>query len=386
METGVRKNTMKLCFEAGTRNPAHLEVLKFIVDSLKLSAADLHSVYKDENDGNFYLKFMDEVIFARFVNELDEHYRFRHNDGAESFVQLVPASRIFRYVRIFNLPPEIEDQAIASALRQYGTIRQHVRERYPLDYKFSVFSGVRGVHMEVSKEIPANLFVGHFRARIYYDGLKNRCFHCKEEGHLKSSCPKLATGSSGSGGSRTYSSVTARGTPAPSPVLLVPEFRPEMQVLNKKQATDSNNVKETVEAEATITDPVVVPAAIPVAPPLASPVAPPPGCPVAPPTAIPAALPPASPAKDDVPAGPSKSPAEIMAVLQRMAQEAEESMDTSNPKLAVKRSANSSTDGEENGGEDGFKPVIPKGKRSKKSKKKTPLSTIETRATAKGSV
>ncbi|KAL1376614.1 hypothetical protein pipiens_016799, partial [Culex pipiens pipiens] len=141
-----------------------------------------------------------------------------------------------------------------------------------------------------------------------------------------------------------------------------------MQVLNKKQATDSNNVKETVEAEATITDPVVVPAAIPVAPPLASPVAPPlaspvappPGSPVATPTAIPAALPPASPAKDDVPAGPSKSPAEIMAVLQRMAQEAEESMDTSNPKLAVKRSANSSTDGEENGGEDGFKPVIPK--------------------------
>ncbi|KAL1389142.1 hypothetical protein pipiens_020221, partial [Culex pipiens pipiens] len=75
-----------------------------------------------------------------------------------------------------------------------------------------------------------------------------------------------------------------------------------------------------------------------------------------------------------------------MAVLQRMAQEAEESMDTSNSKLAVKRSANSSTNGEENGGEDGFKPVIPKGKRSKKSKKKTPLSTIETRATAKGSV
>ncbi|XP_055589326.1 uncharacterized protein LOC129741612 [Uranotaenia lowii] len=101
------------------------------------------------------------------------------------------ASKLFRYIRIFNLPPETEDKEIAAAMSRYGKIHQFVRERYPAEYEYPVYSGIRGVHMELEKEIPASLFIGHFRARIYYDGLKNRCFLCKAEGHLKVDCPKL---------------------------------------------------------------------------------------------------------------------------------------------------------------------------------------------------
>lgn len=51
-----------------------------------------------------------------------------------------------------------------------------------------------------SREIPAHLYVGHFRARIFYDGLKNKCFYCKNEGHEKSNCPKLAAATTNGGG------------------------------------------------------------------------------------------------------------------------------------------------------------------------------------------
>lgn len=44
--------------------------------------------------------------------------------------------------------------------------------------------------MDIKKEIPSTLFVANRRARLYYEGLKQRCFLCKEEGHLKADCPQ----------------------------------------------------------------------------------------------------------------------------------------------------------------------------------------------------
>lgn len=243
MESSVRKNTLKLCFESGAKIPSHLEVLRFITGQLDLSSADLHSVYKDENDGLFFIKFLDEGKFNEFCNHVEEVYAFKYDDSSKTPVTLVMASRIFRYVRIFNLPPEIDDKAIALVLGQFGTVRQQVRERYPAEYNLSVFSGVRGVHMEIAKEIPANIFIGHFRARIYYDGLKNRCFYCKEEGHLKANCPKLAAVSaSHGGGARSYSTVTAHGKPVPTPNTTIPPLVANMQTLTRKKDDKSNEM------------------------------------------------------------------------------------------------------------------------------------------------
>lgn len=204
----TRKNTLKIVFANGAKIPLHLDVLKFTAQVLKIPAPDVHSIYRDENDRCFYIKFIDEPTFNEFTGRIDDQYRFKYNDGEGTTVKLEVASRLFRYVRIFNLPPELEDKDIAAVLSQFGTIRQHVRERYPTDYGYAVFSGVRGVHMEIAKELPPNLFIGHFKARLYYDGLKNRCFFCKMEGHVKANCPKAAsTKTSAAPGS--YSGVVA---------------------------------------------------------------------------------------------------------------------------------------------------------------------------------
>lgn len=189
----TRKNTLKIVFGTAAKIPQHMDVLRFVGGTLKISAASVHSIYKDENEQQFYIKFIDDAAFNLFTATIEEQYTFEYIDLSTSVVRLDVASSLFRYVRIFNLPPEIEDKDIATVLGQFGVIRQHVREKYPAAYGFSVYSGVRGVHMEISKEIPANLFIGHYKARLYYEGLKNKCFYCKGEGHLKATCPKLSS-------------------------------------------------------------------------------------------------------------------------------------------------------------------------------------------------
>lgn len=207
MET--RKNTLRLAFASSAKVPAHLDVLKFMMKVLKVPATDVHSVYKDENDQKFYVKFIDDTSFNRFTSSMDEQYVFQYGDGEKTRIQLELASRQFKYIRIFNLPPETDDKDIAAVLGQFGRIRQHVRERYPAEYGYHVFSGIRGVHMEIEKEIPANLYIGHFRARLFYEGLKNKCFFCKAEGHIKAECPKLASLRENPHESHLYSRVTA---------------------------------------------------------------------------------------------------------------------------------------------------------------------------------
>ncbi|XP_055601651.1 uncharacterized protein LOC129750675 [Uranotaenia lowii] len=189
----IRKNTIKIAFGASAKPPLYLDIFKFVGNTLAIQASSVHSLYKDENERCCYIKFIDETVFNSFTCKMAAEYPFSYDDGTMITVRLNVASKIFRYIRVFNLPPEIDDKEIAAVLGQFGTIEEQVRERFATNSSFPVFNGIRGVLMEVDKEIPANIFIANFKVRIFYEGMRNRCFLCKNEGHLKAECPKLAS-------------------------------------------------------------------------------------------------------------------------------------------------------------------------------------------------
>lgn len=71
MASSLRKNTVKLVFGPDSNIPSHLDVLKFSLEMLKLSTADIHSIYKEENGGKFYTKHAKKlkVIISMFVEK-----------------------------------------------------------------------------------------------------------------------------------------------------------------------------------------------------------------------------------------------------------------------------------------------------------------------------
>lgn len=96
-----------------------------------------------------------------------------------------------RYVRVFDLPPELPDDKLEGVLREFGRIERVVREKFPpnlgLDH---MFTGVRGVYMDVKKDIPPSIDIAGRKAKIFYDGLRDTCFLCQTVGHRRNSCPQ----------------------------------------------------------------------------------------------------------------------------------------------------------------------------------------------------
>ncbi|XP_062703960.1 uncharacterized protein LOC134286364 [Aedes albopictus] len=126
----------------------------------------------------------------RFVLENNScELPFYYTNGERVMVQMSVAAGNTRYIRVFDLPPEVTDAELSAVLGVYGTVKRVVRERFPADSGLNMFSGVRGLYVDIKKEIPEALIFCGRKGRIYFDGMKPKCYLCKSETHLKKACP-----------------------------------------------------------------------------------------------------------------------------------------------------------------------------------------------------
>lgn len=181
-----RESTIKLRFGAGSRGPNNAEVFKFF-GKHEWTNEELSAMYRE--DFSIFVKFKTEQLMREALAKLGPQTKFEYDDGTSMTVPVTAAAGSFKYVRIFGLPPEVDDRFVATAMSKYGTVQQMIRERFPVETGFPIHNGVRGIHMELVSEIPAQLTIQHVKARIYYDGLQNKCFGCGALDHLKAACP-----------------------------------------------------------------------------------------------------------------------------------------------------------------------------------------------------
>lgn len=52
---------------------------------------------------------------------------------------------------------------------------------------------MQGVHIEVEKDIPSSIGIKNQKAKVCYDGLRDKCFACQSQERRMNSCPTRNT-------------------------------------------------------------------------------------------------------------------------------------------------------------------------------------------------
>lgn len=192
---GLKVNSLRLRFERGSAEPADADIFAFMRDKMKLRSSDLLSMYKEKSTMSVIIKFKTEEDMVKSLERLPGTMDFVIDKYRSCKVTLSAANSVVRYVRLFNLPPEVEDKEIWTVMSRFGNIQRLVRETYGAETGYPIWNSVRGCYIELKEgeEIPATVNVRNMRARVYYEGLVNKCYQCGSTEHIKVDCPQRRT-------------------------------------------------------------------------------------------------------------------------------------------------------------------------------------------------
>jgi hypothetical protein len=116
-------------------------------------------------------------------------HEFKHANGELSQVGVRQTGLGYRTARVAGLPPEVNDNAIITAMARYGDIKSIKGEMWANHYPYKVSTGVRYVNMSLKKHVHSQVTIVGYRTLITYDGQKYTCFTCQETNHYRKDCP-----------------------------------------------------------------------------------------------------------------------------------------------------------------------------------------------------
>jgi hypothetical protein len=186
----MRRCTIKVEFAEKPVKASDFEVLRFAL-FLGITPTELFGFQQHSNDECLYYKLKpgcDEKVH-KIVNKNRECV-FEHANGAFCKVKVSVAKKVFEYIRVFDIPFEVDDQLVFEAFAPYGEVRNIVWEKSANFFNFDAFNGVRGVYIYLKKDLPSCLYVQGNKCKIFYNGLKDGWFSCGSAKHTKQNCQK----------------------------------------------------------------------------------------------------------------------------------------------------------------------------------------------------
>ena len=233
MNKTTRQNTLKAVFDKNKPRPSALNIHRWMDETLRIQDDHLEALQLVGKQNAVYIKLKNKVIFEQLLNKHRGNNKFMLDDNVETVVTISDAKAEYTHVRVFNLPPELENDHISYKLQSYGIIQKIENEYWSSGYKYKVPNGIRSVYMEIKKPIPSNLSVGGHEAYIVYTGQLQTCHTCGETSHFKDRCP--------------YQKFTHKTTVKPRTTLLMSELFPTIADTNTRNQQTSMSAPEKLE-------------------------------------------------------------------------------------------------------------------------------------------
>ncbi|KAJ4440885.1 hypothetical protein ANN_10732 [Periplaneta americana] len=121
-----RKNTVKIVFTTEAQRPSALEIHNWIDGTLHITEDQIDMIQLNTLERSVYIKLVSAVHYDRLLNKYTDPVNFQYDNGTIVKVALQRADVNTVTVRLFNLPPEIDDKTVVQSLSPYGAVR-HVR-------------------------------------------------------------------------------------------------------------------------------------------------------------------------------------------------------------------------------------------------------------------
>ncbi|XP_062698983.1 uncharacterized protein LOC134284257 [Aedes albopictus] len=187
--SGMFINTVEFRFSVDSPRPSWTDIVEF-VKQLDGDLTLVESVYNMTESRSICIKFASEAAMLECLRKNPDPRKIVYANGNSVEVCIMAAGRNVHYVRVFDIPPEVSDDDLVTVFNQYGKVKRTVREKFPTGLGLNhVHTGVRGVYIDIDKEIPPLIEVNKQRGKVFYDGLKDKCFFCHSVGHRRNACP-----------------------------------------------------------------------------------------------------------------------------------------------------------------------------------------------------
>jgi hypothetical protein len=116
------------------------------------------------------VKFTDNRYVSDIITNTDGRAQYKHNNGVISTVQIERADLGTRKIRVANLPPEVPQTTLRTAMTPYGTVHTINNEQWSTKYRYVVDNGIRIIQMAINKHIPSHITVAGYKALVSYEG------------------------------------------------------------------------------------------------------------------------------------------------------------------------------------------------------------------------
>jgi hypothetical protein len=137
-------------------------------------------------------------VFIKMVDKDSKHAVLRDTCGQAEYKY--PTGEVFlvnidmagigtKFIRIANLPPELQNGTVHDALTPFGKVLNVHEEKWTRTYRYSVSNGVRQVSLLLTRHLHSHMIIAENRLLILYEGQPVTCYGCGAIGHLHQGGP-----------------------------------------------------------------------------------------------------------------------------------------------------------------------------------------------------